>query len=194
MTYVAFEGVEGSGKSTIIGRIADLMAASGREVVTVREPGGTPVGEAVRSIVLGEEDMADWTEALLFAAQRAELAEHVIRPALERGAVVLGDRSVYSSLAYQGIARGLGLDAVRAVNEAGLRGTWPDLVIWLDVDAQRGLDRQEHPDRIGGIGLLFQKSVGAAYAQLAEAEPARVVRVDADDRPEAIVAAIMDLL
>lgn len=194
MTYIAFEGIEGSGKSTIITEVAARMRATGQEVVEVREPGGTRVAEAIRSIVLGDEDMSDWAEALLFAAQRSDLAEHVIRPALARHAVVLGDRSVYSSLAYQGIVRGLSVDAVRAVNEAGLGGTWPDRVVLLQVDAQRGLQRQSDPDRIGGTGLAFQEAVAAAYAALAEQEPDRFVKVDASGTIAQTVEAIMSSL
>ncbi len=179
VTYIAFEGVEGSGKSTIIQHVAAKLRESGWEVVEVREPGGTTVAEAIRRVVLGEHDMSDWAEALLFAAQRSDLAEQVIRPALARGAVVLGDRSVYSSLAYQGIVRGLGVDAVRAVNEAGLAGTWPHQVVLLDVDPGRGLERQSDPDRIGGTGLEFQEQVATAYESLAEAEPDRFLVIDA---------------
>lgn len=194
MTYVAFEGVEGSGKSTIIGEVAARLRSAGREVVEVREPGGTPVAEAIRAIVLGELDMSDWTEALLFAAQRADLAEEVIRPALARGVMVLGDRSVYSSLAYQGVVRGLGLEAVRAVNEAGLGGTWPDRVVLLDVDPERGLERQSDPDRIGGTGITFQEAVATAYAALVAAEPDRFLVVDASGTVDDIADRIVDAL
>lgn len=191
MSYIAFEGVEGSGKSTVIRMVADLLVADGREVVVVREPGGTPVAEEIRSIVLGRHAMSDWTEALLFAAQRADLAEGVIRPGLERGAVILGDRSVYSSLAYQGMVRKLGLVEVRAVNEAGLGGTWPDRVVLLDVDPQQALDRQEDPDRIGGEGIGFQTAVAAAYAELAAAEPTRFVVIDGSGAAAAIAAEVI---
>lgn len=194
MTYVAFEGVEGSGKSTVIAEVALRLRNGGKDVVQVREPGGTDVAEAIRTIVLGEEDMEDWAEALLFAAQRADLAARVIRPALANGSVVLSDRSVYSSLAYQGIARGLGLDAVRAVNEAGLGGTWPDRVFILRVDPHVGLERQHDPDRIGGSGIDFQRAVAAAYEELAAAEPDRLAMVDASGSVSRIASAIMERL
>lgn len=194
MSYIAFEGVEGSGKSTIIQEVAARLRAADRDVVEVREPGGTPVAEAIRAIVLGSEDMNDWAEALLFAAQRSDLADHVIRPALRRGAVVLGDRSVYSSLAYQGIVRGLGLDEVRAINEAGLEGTWPDLVVLLEIDPQRGLDRQSDPDRIGGAGIEFQEAVALAYARLAADDPDRFIVIDASGTVDEIAAEIMGAL
>ena len=177
--YIALEGIEGAGKSTVQDRLADALRRDGLEVVTVREPGGTSTGEGIRRLLLDGDDMAPWTEALLFAAQRSQLANEVIEPALERGAWVIGDRSVYSSLAYQGGGRSLGMDAVRAVNRAGLGSTWPDLVIVLAVDAEDGLARQDGEDRIGGQGVDFQQTVAGFYEQLVKAEPDRVVVVDA---------------
>ncbi|MFP5332926.1 MAG: dTMP kinase, partial [Acidimicrobiia bacterium] len=115
--YIGFEGVEGAGKSTVVSAVAARLTAGGFDVVTVREPGGTPIGEEIRRLLLHSESMSDWTEAALFAAARAELARTEIAPALSRGATVLSDRTYYSSLAYQGAARGRGVEAVRAVNE-----------------------------------------------------------------------------
>ncbi len=172
--YVALEGVDGAGKSTITDRLAARLEMDGHEVVRVREPGGTVVGEEVRSLLLHGGEIASWTEALLFAAQRAELAETVIRPALERGAFVISDRSLYSSLAYQGGARGLGVEAVRTANLIGLGGTLPELVVVLDVTVDEALDRQEMGDRIGSAGRQIQEAVAATYRQLADAEPERV--------------------
>src|SRR4051794_39563010 len=120
--FVTFEGIDGSGKTTQAALLADWASGQGREVVSVREPGGTPLGEAVRALLLGGGGMSGWAEAALFAAARAELAERVIRPALLRGAWVVCDRYVDSSLAYQGSARGLGVDAVRALNETATGG------------------------------------------------------------------------
>ena len=108
--FVTFEGLDGSGKTTQVERLRERLEAEGREVVATREPGGTPLGEGIRELVLHGHEMAPWAEAALFAAARAEHVEEVIRPALERGADVLCDRYVDSSLAYQGIARGLGLE------------------------------------------------------------------------------------
>ncbi|MPZ54254.1 MAG: dTMP kinase, partial [Acidimicrobiia bacterium] len=135
---------------------------------------GTVVGEEVRSLLLHGGEMAPWTEALLFAAQRAELAEAVIRPALERGAVVISDRSLYSSLAYQGGARGLGIDEVRTANVLGLGATLPELVVVLDLPVDEALDRQELADRIGSAGRRIQEDVAATYQQLARTEPERI--------------------
>jgi dTMP kinase len=138
--------------------------------------------------------MADWTETLLFAAQRAQLADEVIAPALAGGNWVLGDRSVYSSLAYQGGARGLGIDRVRLVNEAGLSGVWPDLVVLLRLDPREGLRRERGTDRIGGQGLEFQLRVGDAYDALARGEPDRFEVLDASGPVEAVVAEVVAVL
>ena len=136
MNYIAFEGVEGAGKSTVVRMLAERLRSEGHEVVEVREPGGTRLGDAIRGLLLdGDSPMAPWAEASLFAAARAQLAAEVVGPAIERGAWVLSDRTVYSSLAYQGGGRRLGLEEVRTLNALALDGTWPDLVVWLDVDA-----------------------------------------------------------
>lgn len=188
--YVAFEGIEGAGKSTVAERVGTKLKGDGRRVVRVREPGGTPVGEAIRAILLSRELSPDsWTEALLFAAARAQLAAEVVGPALDDGAWVLSDRTVYSSLAYQGAGRGLGIDAVRAVNEPGLRGVWPTLVVLLDVEPRVGLARQAVGDRIGDEGVEFQKRVADGFRAIAEAEPNRFVIVDAAVPLDAVVDA-----
>jgi dTMP kinase len=188
--YAAFEGVDGAGKTTVAGRVAQRLAGCGFDVVAVREPGGTPVGEGIRGILLGRGGvMADWTEALLFAAARAQLAAEVVGPALAAGRVVVSDRSVYSSLAYQGGARGLGIEAVRRVNEAGLAGVWPELVVLLRLDPGRGLAREDEADRISVQGLELQAGVAAAYDRLAADEPDRFVVIDAAADLETVVAA-----
>lgn len=178
--YIAFEGIEGAGKSTVVGALAERFAADGAEVITVREPGGTEVGERIRSILLDPAlSIAPWTEAMLFAASRAQLAQEVIRPGLDRGAWVLSDRTVYSSLAYQGSGRGLGVERVRAVNEAGLAGIWPHVVVLLDLDPVEGLGRQKDADRIGAERREFHESVRSAFVGIAESEPDRFVVADA---------------
>ena len=133
--YIAFEGIEGAGKSTVAQRVGERLEADGLRVVRVREPGGTTVGESIRQILLSHElAPKPWTEALLFAAARAQLAAEVVGPALDDGAWVLTDRSVYSSLAYQGAGRRLGVAEVRAANEPGLLGVWPSMVVLLAVE------------------------------------------------------------
>lgn len=195
LRYIAFEGVEGAGKSTVVRALAARLRADGHEVIEVREPGGTELGDAIRGLLLdGDRPMAPWAEAALFAAARAQLAAEVVRPALARGAWVLSDRTVYSSLAYQGGARDLGLETVRTLNALALDGTWPELVVWLDVAPSVGLDRQENGDRIGSEDLAFHERVASTFALLAETEPERVVRVDASGDVDLVVDTIWDLV
>ncbi len=178
--YIALEGIEGAGKSTVAQHIVARLEALGVTTESVREPGGTGAGERIRDVLLDPAtELGSWGEALLFAAARAQLAAELVGPALGAGKWVVSDRSVYSSLAYQGGGRGLGIDAVRAVNEPGLCGVWPDLVIVLRVDPARGLARQEVEDRIGAEGVEFQREVADAFEALALREPDRLVIVDA---------------
>ena len=178
--YIAFEGIEGAGKSTVAEKVADELRDGTNRVVTVREPGGTRTGERIRGVLLDTDGSpGPWAEALLFAAARAQLAEEVVGPALAAGDWVVSDRSVYSSLAYQGGGRQLGIDAVRSVNEPGLEGVWPQLVILLRVDAIAGLGRQRIADRIGREGVEFQQRVADAFDELAIAEPDRFAVIDA---------------
>lgn len=193
--YLAVEGIDGSGKSTVSRALVQALRARGRSVVAVREPGGTPAGEAIRSIVLGREfELDDWTEALLFAAARAQLAADIVAPALERDDLVVSDRSYFSSLAYQGAGRGLGVEIVRAVNEAGLRGVVPDLIALLRLDPERGLARENERDRISVAGIELQRRVAAAYDDLAAAEPERFLVLDASRPVSEIVTAIIAVL
>jgi dTMP kinase len=194
---IAFEGVEGAGKSTQLGLLRQALEGRGgpsagrpREVVVAREPGGTPAGERVRSLLLDPAvELHPRAEALLFAAARAELVEEVIRPALERGAVVLCDRYLDSSLAYQGGARGLGLGPVTEVNRFATGGVLPDLVVLLDLDPAAGLARRAGDrDRIEAQDLDFHRRVRSAFRDLAAADPARFCVVDAA-APVAEVAA-----
>src|SRR3954452_12391895 len=134
--FVSFEGADGSGKSTQAELLRETLAAEGREVVLTREPGGTELGERARELVLNGPQMGAWAEAALYAASRAEHVEEVIRPALERGAIVVCDRYIDSSLAYQGIARGLGVDAVLQLNLTVTGGLLPDLTFLLLVDPE----------------------------------------------------------
>ncbi len=190
LPYVAFEGIEGAGKSTVAEHVGRRLELEGRRVVRVREPGGTTVGERIRAILLGHDLAPDpWTEALLFAAARAQLAGEVVGPALAAGAWVLSDRSVYSSLAYQGAGRSLGIDAVRSVNEPGLLGVWPSLVILLSVDPTEGLLRQAVGDRIGDEGVEFQRRAANGFTTAAASEPDRFVIIDAGDPLDEVVDA-----
>lgn len=189
--YLALEGGDGTGKSTVAEGLVSRLEAVGHEVVMVREPGGTELGEVVRGLVLDSESVAPWAEVMLFAAQRVQLAEEVIRPAMARGAWVVSDRTYYSSIAYQGRARGLGEDLVRQINETALRGTVPDRVFVLDVDPALALERQHRPDRIGKEGVDFQGAVREAFRDLALTEPDRVVLLDGMRSVDDLVSRIL---
>jgi len=189
--FVSIEGVDGSGKSTQVRLLEEYLRGLGREVVATREPGGTELGEAVRRLVLNGPGMAGWAEAALFAASRAEHAAEVIRPALARGADVVCDRFVDSSLAYQGIARGLGVDAVLQLNLTVLEGLLPDRTFVLAVDAAAASARRlGEPDRIEREGDAFQAEVGAAYEVLAGRFPERIELLDGSRDPAAIAEAV----
>jgi dTMP kinase len=177
---VTFEGVDGSGKSTQADLLRDWLEQEGREVVITREPGGTPLGERVRELLLDGEAMAPWTEAALFAAARAELVERVIGPALANGSDVVCDRYLDSSLAYQGIGRGLGVERVLAFNVEAIRGILPDVTFLLLVDIDEARKRSASArDRIEREGDAFLSLVDNGYRQLAGLFPQRIVTIDA---------------
>ena len=193
--YIALEGIEGAGKSSLAPIVAERLTESGRTAISVREPGGTTAGEGIRTILLhANSPLEPWTEALLFAAQRAQLAAEVIGPALAAGTSVVGDRSVYSSLAYQGAGRGLGIDLVRSVNKAGLGDVWPDRVVLLQIDAGTGLGRQTVTDRIGGEGLALQERAAEAYGRFAADDPDRFVVVEASKPLGEVAADVVERL
>jgi dTMP kinase len=191
--YLALEGVDGSGKTTVGQALVTALAARGIEAILVREPGGTEVGEAVRTLLLDSESLDEWAEVFLFAAQRAELAHEVIAPALAADTWVVSDRTYYSSIAYQGRARGLGEQQVRSINELGLRGVLPDHVFVLDVDPGLALRRQDSPDRIGKEGIEFQAAVRAAYHDLAAKEE-KVTLLDGAMSVDQMVSAILEVV
>jgi dTMP kinase len=189
--FVSFEGVDGSGKTTQARLLEEHLSMLGRDVVATREPGGTALGEELRRLVLNGPQMAPWAEAALFAAARAEHAAEVIRPALARGADVVCDRFVDSSLAYQGIARGLGLERVLELNLTVLEGLLPDCTFVVALDAATAAARREgQPDRIEQEGDGFQAEVGRAYEQLAERFAERVELLDGTHPPEQIAAEV----
>lgn len=185
--FVTFEGLDGSGKTTQVELLRRHLEESGREVVVTREPGGTELGERIRELLLHGPAMSAWAEATLFAAARAELVERVIAPARERGADVLCDRYVDSSLAYQGIARGLGVESVLELNLAAVQGVLPDRTFLLLVDPARASERTgRERDRIEREDDAFRARVDAAYRELAERFPERIVPVDGDGSPEEV--------
>jgi dTMP kinase len=193
--FITFEGVEGSGKSTQIALLHAWLAEQGRGVLVTREPGGTPVAEAVRGILLdpAHTGMSGAAELLLYAAARADHVHRVIRPALEAGNVVLCDRYVDSTLAYQGHARGLGEDAIRRLHDLGTGGLWPGLTFVLDLPAAAGLERARtrgRRDRIEREALDFHERVRAGFLQLGKVEPARIKILDGLQPVEALAAEV----
>jgi dTMP kinase len=178
--FVTFEGLDGSGKTTQVDLLRGALEREGRDVVATREPGGTPLGERVREILLGDVEISPWAEAALFAAARAELVERVIAPELSRGGDVVCDRYIDSSLAYQGIARGLGVERVLELNLHATRGLLPDRTFLLLLDPARASGRLDgEPDRIELEGDDFRTAVDRAYRSLAEMFPRRVIPIDA---------------
>ena len=195
--FVAFEGVEGSGKGTQIRLAKEWLESQGIKVVVTREPGGTPVGEELRKVLLGHETgrIEPRTEALMFAASRAQHVATVIRPALAEGSVVICDRYIDSSLAYQGWARGLGEQDVLTLNVWATQGLFPDLVLLLHLEPEAGLLRSlEEPDRIEMEGADFHAKVADAYLRIAEEHPERFVVVDADQTPESVHLEVVEAL
>ncbi|MGZ8623352.1 MAG: dTMP kinase [Actinomycetota bacterium] len=191
--FIAFEGVEGAGKGTQIRRLEEHLRASGRDVLVTREPGGTELGEQIREVLLdpktGKLDAR--SEALLFAAARAQTVSSVIRPALADGKIVICDRYVDSSLAYQGWARGLGEADVLTLNVWATQGLFPDLVVLLHVEPERGLLRStEAPDRMELEGEDFHAKVADAYLKIAEEHPERFVVIDGDQTPDEVFTAV----
>ncbi len=184
--FVAFEGVDRSGKTTQLKALAERLREK-HEVVETREPGGTPVAEAVRVLLLADDvDMSARCEALLFAAARADHVERTIRPALQRGAVVLTDRFVDSSLAYQGVARGLGVDEVERVNLWATDGLMPDLTIMLDLPVGASTQRDGEVDRMENEGELFQARVRRGLLDLAGRAGHRYCVIDASGSVEEV--------
>lgn len=199
--FIAFEGGEGAGKSTQSRLLAEALKARGHDVVTTREPGGTPGAEAIRGLLLGLEGEG-WgarAEALLFAAARADHVERLIRPALARGAWVICDRFVDSSRAYQGGGGGLSDAEVMDLHRIGSQGLLPDLTLLIEVSPQVAASRLaardgDTADRIGGRPAEFHAAVAAAFDRFASAEPQRFARIDGDGTPEAIHGAVLAAL
>ncbi|MEZ5377154.1 MAG: dTMP kinase [Acidimicrobiales bacterium] len=186
--YIAFEGGEGSGKSTQAHRLAQRIGA-----IRTFEPGATPLGVELRSLLLdvGRPTMGARAETLLMAADRAEHLAQVVEPALAEGRHVVSDRSLYSSMAYQGGARSLGLDAVRSINEWAVADRLPDIVVFLDLDPQAAVERLVRSlDRLEQAGPDFHRAVYDAYCSMAAADPDTWVVIDAAQPVDAIEAAI----
>lgn len=196
--FITLEGADGCGKSTQAELLSEVLLARGREVVRLREPGGTPISEKIRALLLdsANAEMVPETELLLYEASRAQLTRQVIEPALERGAVVLCDRYYDSTYAYQAGGRGLDETIVRQSNVLGSCGRVPDRTLVLDLDPAIGYARATAggADRMEAEGLAFQERVRAAYLRLADEEPARVRVVDAAGEKDAVTARLVSAL
>lgn len=194
--YIAFEGGEGSGKSTQVRILAKRLTDLGGPIPLVtHEPGATPLGSELRQLLLGVDQAAvgPRAETLMMAADRAQHMAEVVRPALADGRHVISDRTAYSSLAYQGGGRQLGVDAVRAVNDWALDGLWPDLVVLLDCSPEAASGRRSRAlDRLEAEDPEFHGRIHRTFVELAAAEPDRWAVVDADASIDAVAAAVWD--
>jgi dTMP kinase len=195
--FVAFEGGDGAGKSTQARRLAESLRAGGHEVLLTREPGGTEIGEKLRSLVLdhGHGEIDPRTEALIFAAARAAHVAQAIRPALARGAVVITDRYIGSSVVYQGVGRQLGTDEVRTLNEWATEGLWPDVTVLLDVEEREGRARRTAgdaaEDRLESEPDAFHRSVRRAFLDLAAGKPEAYLVLDGSRPAEEIARDVL---
>lgn len=181
--FITMEGPDGAGKTTQIDLLRDYLSGKGYDIIVCREPGGTPISEAVRQVILNKDftEMGNMTELLLYAAARAQLMEEVIRPALLEGKIVICDRFVESSAVYQGIGRNMGIDLVYQVNQFAIGDTVPDLTIMIDLNAEIGISRkkkQTELDRMEREALDFHERVVDGYRQLSQLFPERIYKID----------------
>ncbi|MCQ6563750.1 dTMP kinase [Paenibacillus mendelii] len=199
--FITIEGGEGAGKTTLIQALAHTLTEEGHRVMITREPGGIPIAEQIREIILDRSNtmMDARTEALLYAAARRQHLSEKVVPALEQGYVVICDRFIDSSLAYQGHARGLGIDEIRSINRFAIGTTMPDLTLYMDIMPERGLERIQQGtgrevNRLDLEGLSFHQRVREGYLMLQEQEPKRVIQVDADQEPDKVLKAAISVI
>lgn len=197
--FITIEGTDGSGKTTQIGLIKDYLSTRDREIVMVREPGGTRISEKIRNLILDPEytEMCSAAELLLYAASRAQLVEETVRPALEQGKFVMCDRYIDSTYAYQGYGRGIDMAVLENINHIAVNGLMPDLTFFFDLDPQVALGRRmatTAADRIEKEKLDFHRRVHYGYAQLALKYPERIKRIDSSRSIEAIWTDVKKML
>ena len=198
--FITFEGPEGSGKTSVIKEVYEALKRQGHDVIVTREPGGVSISERIRSLLLdyNDEVMDARTEALLFAASRRQHVIEIIKPALEAGKIVLCDRYIDSSLAYQGVARDLGIEEVYSLNLFAIETYIPDLTLFIDISPETGLKRvkknQRAMDRLDLETLDFHQKVYEGYQTLMELEPERIKRIDGNTTIEAISKKAIELI
>ncbi len=196
--FIVLEGPDGSGKSTMAKMIAQYYQDAGREIVFTREPGGTKISEQIRDIILDNNntEMAYMTEALLYAASRAQLVSEFIKPNLEKGKVVISERYVYSSIVYQGIARNLGIQRVKEINDFAIDGLEPDLVLFFDINPEKALDRKlstGNGDRLENEKLDFHKKVYEGYKEISKVYD-EIISINADKSVEELFSDIKNII
>ena len=196
--FITFEGPDGSGKSTHIRLLTQALKDMGRDVIVTREPGGCPISEKIRELVLDKENstMDPVTEALLYAASRAQHVREVIKPALAAGKTVISDRYVDSSMAYQGVGRGLGVEFVRSINAPAIDGLMPDITFFMSVGVRETQSRisDRDLDRLELAGASFHQRVYQAFGEMAQREPARIVTIDATHPKPEVHRSVMDVV
>lgn len=202
--FISFEGVDGSGKSTQAHLAADFLRQCGHDVILTREPGGTPIGDQIRAVLLDKMENTEMdarTELLLFCASRAQLVAEVITPHLKRGGIVICDRYIDSTFAYQGYGHGLNLTALRHILDFATGGLLPDLTLYLEITPEIALNRRakgmlfgETWNRLDDMALAFHERVYRGYRELILKEPARFVEINADDKPDTIQKEIQQTL
>jgi dTMP kinase len=181
-SYLAFEGIDGSGKTTLINELSKKLTESNVDFKIVREPGGSKLGEGIRELLLSHDyNVEPTSEALLMSASRAQLIQEIVKPAINNGQLVITDRSAYSSVAYQGVGRDLGYQKIYELNDLAIDSFWPEKVILLDIDPKVSLSRQKVADRIGSGEISFFNKVRDGYLQLAEDFSDKFLVLNAED-------------
>ena len=181
-SYLAFEGIDGSGKTTLIDELSKKLIESNVDFNIVREPGGSKLGEGIRELLLSHDyDVDPTSEALLMSASRAQLIQEIVKPAINNGQVVITDRSAYSSVAYQGVGRDLGYQKIYELNDLAIDSFWPEKIILLDIDPTISLSRQKIADRIGSGEISFFNKVRDGYLQLAKDFSHKFLVLNAED-------------